>query len=204
MLFKYGGQPLDICQPATHDSTYAVMFCVRTVLVTATANDIVALVLQQGPFSFVTEAPCLYAFHEPGCALWRLAQSVSAKVGTFQLQPVANNCHLVLCQLPLILIEGCLEGGCLSICPSSACALYPVEQSAIWCTTTPLEYCVLFIYQADATRAKSEHDYIDAFTHNEYMHEHGLPSYTTALNEAKQLNIDACIDLCHQTAVENG
>ena len=110
MFFKYGGQSLDIRQPVTHDSTYTLMFCACTALVTATANNVVALALQQGVFSFVTEVPCLYAFREPGCALWRLAQSASAKAGTFQQHPVVNNCHLVLCQLPLILVEGRLEG----------------------------------------------------------------------------------------------
>lgn len=204
MLFNYGGQSVNICPPATRSNEHSSMFSNCTVVVVAAVSSVVGFALQQGPTAFIAELPFLRTFSEPGCALWRLAQSASARADTFQQYPIVNDCHHVLCQLPLIIIEGRIKGGCLSICPLGARALHPQEQPTIWGASVPFEYCILFVCQAVATYDEHEYNQIVTVAANEHFQEYRLPEVDVVLAAAKQLYLHTCIDLCQQARVENG
>lgn len=143
LLFKYGGQPAPIRPIATSNKGRTALYSYHTTLVTKVVESVVGLALQQGTYTWFVEAPFLRTFREFGCALWRLAQCAFAKAGILDKNPFVNHCHSVLAQLPLILIEGCIEEHCLYVLSATAQALCSREQAAIWAAELPYAYCIL-------------------------------------------------------------
>ena len=116
---------------------------------------------------------------------------------------MTNICHLTLGNLPIITIGGHLEGGCLSICPSSAKAVYPVTQASIWQAEGPPESCVLLIFQSTITNT-SGFEWIATLSSDHHYQTQLLPSEATVIHAAEQLHVEACIDACCQTNISNG
>ena len=158
MIFNYGGQLLSIQAIAASCQEYTVSYSHSATFFTKVAESVVGLAIQKGAHTWFVEAPFLYTFQEPGCALWRLAQSALAQANVLSSNPFVNHCHKDLAQLPLILVEGNIEGRQLQVLATTAQALCPSEQSSIWSVDVPYAYCILFICQATLARASSEFD----------------------------------------------
>lgn len=204
LLFKYGGQLTQVSLPTISRTEYTTMFSRCIVFVADAVTSVVSLTLQQGPNALIAEVPFLHTFSEPGCALWRLAQSALAKAGLLQGHPVVNHCHFVLEQLPLIIIEGSVEGGRLCVCPFTSRALCPREQAKLWAANTPYEYCILFICDATLAHASSEYHYLATVTATEHYQQFCLPTAEAVRNFGQLLFQATSIDDCPSLKVENG
>ena len=195
MLLKFGGEAINTRQPTIPNSTYKSMFGYQVTCVCTIAPSLCALALQRGPICTIVEKPWQYSIVEPGCALWRVSHCVLAEAGTVCQEPLANVCHLTLGRLPVLIVGGKLEDWCLSICPSSAQAVYPRTQSAIWAP----EHCVLLIYQITYVETES-YERIATLSPDQQKPSLSLPPETAVCQAAEQLHVEACIDACQQTS----
>ena len=150
LLFKYGGEPVHICQPSQSSSWYRSMFGFQTNPQGVGTEHLCAFAIQQERICTITEKPWTHSFVEPGCALWRLSHLLLAAENQVCKEPFANVCHLVLGNFPVILIGGFLQDWCLSICPDSARAAHPRLQENIWRTNRTPNLCLLLIHQLEA------------------------------------------------------
>lgn len=131
LLFKYGGQPIQIHPLEVPHESYIARYSYCSALRADTEACVVGITIQQKSKVTSFESPFNRALLETGCAVWRLAQCAAAKLDVLHSHACVNCCHSNLACLPLILIEGHLEGTCLSVCPASARALCAHEQADV-------------------------------------------------------------------------
>ena len=204
LLFKYGGQPVQICPGAVHRKEYIARYSYCTTLVTEAEACVVGLAAQRNSNVVIAEAPFSRAFSETGCALWRLAQNAAAKADWLQAQSGINHCHRELERLPLVLIEGYFENSRLSVCLSTAIALCAQEQAELWAAHDPAELCILFICQATHSQPAQEFHYLVTIAAGERFAPLVLPTADSATVSSKNLFLATPIDNCPNLAVENG
>ena len=204
MIFKYSGQLLPIRTEVVSCQSYTVQYSVCHPFFSQVVDSVLGLALQQTAHTWFAEAPFLRAFREPGCALWRLAQSALAHTQSFDRHPFVNSCHTVLSQLPLILVEGKVEERRLYGLASTAQALCPSEQSSIWSADVPYTYCILIFCQTTLARVSSEFDYIAVLGEADHQPEIALPDERAAQALGTIIFQDTAIDECPSLSVENG
>ena len=204
MIFKYGGQLLPIRASAVSCKEYAAQYSYSATFFAKVVESVVGLAIQKGAHTWFAEAPFLRTFQEPGCALWRLAQSALAQANIFDSNPFVNHCHKVLEQLPLIFVEGNIERHQLYALASTAHALCPSEQSSIWSADVPYAYCILFLCQTTLARASSEFDYLGTLGIAGQHPEIALPEERAVRAFGKQIFQDTAVDECPSLTVENG
>ena len=204
MIFKYGGQLLPIRASAVSCKEYTVLYSYSATFFTKAVESVVGLAIQKGTHTWFVEAPFLHTFQEPGCALWRLAQGALAQANIFDSNPFVNHCHTVLAQLPLILVEGNIEGHQLYVLAPTAQALCPSEHSSIWSANVPYAYCILLLCQTTLARASSEFDYLATLGIAGQHPEIALPGERVVRAFGKQIFQDTAVDECPSLSVENG
>ena len=203
LLFKYGGQPVQIHPATARKEEYVAKYSYCTPLIANAETSVIGIAIQHNSSIIIAEVPFTRAFCEVGCALWRLAQCVSAKVDLLQTHGCINNCHSDLARLPLVLVEGHLDNSRLNVCPSTARALFVQEQAEVWAAQDPPALCILFICQ---TSRQVTQDFYHLVT--TVPGEHGaLPELPTAdyvLSARKDLLQATPIDSCPSLAIANG
>ena len=195
LLFKYGGEPVRICQPSQSSSWYRSMFGFQTSPQGVGTEHICAFAIQQERICAITEKPWAHSFVEPGCALWRLSHLLLAAENRVCKEPFANVCHLMSGSFPVILIGGLLQDWCLSICPESARAAHPRLQENIWQTDKLPNFCLLLIHQLEASEASSC-EQLFSFTPTTHTPHPVLPTTSAAEQAATHIPTEACIDDC--------
>ena len=203
LLLKFGGAPVRIRQPSTLHAQYRSVFGFQRTSIGVGTQHISAFAWQQNQICTVTKEPWRYSITEPGCALWRLSHNLLVELGRMNKEPFANVCHLPLATFPIILIGGCIEGGCLSICPQSAQAAYPSQQSMIWSLQQPPTNCVLLIY-CHSTTTTTHFEKIVTFTSEQQSTITTLPTEAAVRQAANELPAEACIDDCLLMVFSNG
>ena len=195
LLFKYGGEPVRICQPSQSSSWYRSMFGFQTNPQGVGTEHICAFAIQQERICTITEKPWAHSLVEPGCALWRLSHLLLAAENRVCKEPFANVCHLMSGSFPVILIGGLLQDWCLSICPESARAAHPRLQENIWQTDKLPNFCLLLIHQLEASEASSC-EQLFSFTPTTHTPHPVLPTTIAAEQAATHIPTEACIDDC--------
>ena len=140
---------------------------------------------------------------EVGCALWRLAQCAAAKLDQLQARACVNCCHSDLACLPLVLIEGHVEGACLTVCPSTARALIVHEQAEVWSAQDPYALCILCVCQASSLTT-SDFRHLVTLTPEEHGALPMLPTADAVIAASKELLQATPIDSCPSLAAVNG
>ena len=154
-----------------------------------------AFAIQQERICTITEKPWSRSFVEPGCALWRLSHLLLAAENQVCKEPLANVCHLVLGNFPVILIGGFFQDWCLSICPDSARAAHPRLQENIWRTDRTPNLCLLLIHQLEAPDV-SNNERLISLTPTPHAPHPTLPAISATEQAAAQIPTEACIDDC--------
>ena len=195
LLFKYGGEPVRICQPSQSSSWYRSMFGFQTNPQGVGTEHLCAFAIQQERICTITEKPWAHSFVEPGCALWRLSHLLLAAENRVCKEPFANVCHLALGSFPVILIGGLLQDWCLSICPESARAAHPRLQENIWQTDKLPNFCLLLIHQLEAPDT-SNCERLISLTPTPHTPHPVLPATSATEQAAIHIPTEACIDDC--------
>ena len=200
LLFKYGGRPIQIHPATARQDEYVARYSYSTALLTDAEACVVGIAIQQNTRVIISEAPFARAFSETGCALWRLAQCAFAKLDLLQAHSCVDCCHSDLAHLPLILVEGHFEGTRLSVCPSTARALYVQEQTEVWAARDPPALCILFICQTSRQVTSDFHHLVP----EERGAIPALPTADSVISECKELFQATPIDSCPSLAIANG
>ena len=203
LLFKYGGKPVQIHSLEVPHEAYIARYSYCWALHADAEACVVGIAIQQSSRVTSLESPFTRALSETGCALWRLAQCAAAKLDLLHSHACVSCCHSDLACLPLILIEGHLEGTCLSVCPATARALCAHEQAEVWQTQDPHAICILFLCQATRPAA-SDFYRLATITPEEQDALPALPTADSVISASKESFHATPIDRCPNLVTANG